>query len=152
MTQIYQFIASHASQYPVAIVCRVLGVARSGDYAWRTRSQNPHHRADRRLSVRRGAIFRASRRCYTSPRVHAEVQQQGVRCAQKRVARLMRQAGRTARAARRQLHTTDTRHQLALAENLLKREVTATAPDPEMGRGYHVSADPAGPGVSCGRA
>jgi len=129
MTQNYQFIASHASQYPITLMCRVLGLARSGYYAWRTRVENPRRQADRRLLVQIAASFRASRQSYGSPRVHADLHEGGVRCARKRVARLMRQAGLRASAPRRRVRTTDSRHQLAVAENVLKREFRATAPD-----------------------
>jgi putative transposase len=129
MTQNYQLIASHASQYPIIVLCRVLGLARSGDYAWPTRVENPRRQADRRLLVQIAASFRARRHRYGSPRVHADVHEGGVRCARKRVARLMRQAGLRASAPRRQVRTADSRHQLAVAANLLKREFRATAPD-----------------------
>jgi putative transposase len=73
MTQHYQFIASHASQYPITLMCRVLGLARSGYYAWRTRVENPRRQAERRLLVQIAASFRARRRSYGSPRVHASL-------------------------------------------------------------------------------
>lgn len=129
MTQKYQFVASHASQYPIRLICRVLGLVRSGYYAWRTRSESPRRQADRHLSVQIAASFRASRQSYGSPRVHADLHKGGVRCARKRVARLMRQAGLRASAPRRRVRTTDSHHHLAVAENLLKREFRATAPD-----------------------
>lgn len=74
-------------------------------------------------------IFVASRQTYGSPRVHAALQADGLRCAQKREARLMRQAGLRASHPRRRVRTTDSTHPLPVAPNLLNRALFATAPD-----------------------
>ena len=110
-------------------MCRVLGVSRSGYYAWRKRPQSQRQRQNRLLTVQIAAIFRASRQSYGSPRVRAELRAQGVRCAAKRVARLMRQAGLSARRARRRVRTTTADPTLGVAANLLNRDFTASAPN-----------------------
>ena len=129
MSQKYTFIATYASQYPVTVICRVLGVRRSGYYAWRARP--PTARAQRDTLLRReiDGAFQASRRTYGSPRVHAELKARGVRCSQKRVARLMREANLVARPRRRRVRTTDSGHTLPVAENIVARKFVATAPN-----------------------
>jgi putative transposase len=127
--QKFQFVAAYASEYPVRVMCRVLEVSRSGYYAWRTRPQSHRQRQDRLLAVRIAAIFRASRQSYGSPRVRAELRAQGVHCAAKRVARLMRQSGLSARPTRRRARTTLADPTLAVAPNLLNRDFTASAPN-----------------------
>ena len=127
MSDTYQFIAHHASQYPVAVLCRVLGVSRSGYYAWRTRPASCRRRADGQLAAQIRQIHAASRRTYGSPRIHAELQDQGVRCSEKRVAHVMRRAGIRACQPRRSRTTTDSRHALPVAANLLNREFAAPA-------------------------
>lgn len=129
MSQKYQFIADHASQYAVAMLCRVLGVSRSGYYAWRTRPASQRSQADRALVARIEAIFQQSRHTYGSPRIHADLVAHGVRCSAKRVARLMRLAGIRARRPRRSKATTDSRHAFAVAENVLQRAFDAAAPN-----------------------
>lgn len=129
MSSKYRFITTHASQYAVAMLCRVLGVSRSGYYAWRTRPASQRSQADRALVVRIQAIHTQSRKTYGSPRVHAELAEQGVRCSAKRVARLMRLAGIHARRARRTHTTTDSRHALPVAANVLNRGFDAPAPN-----------------------
>jgi len=127
MSGTYQVIATHARQYPVALLCRVLGVARSGYYAWRTRPVSRRREADGQLEAQIRQIHVASRRTYGSPRIHAELRDQGVRCSKKRVARVMRRAGiRVCRPTRRRT-TTDSRHTLPVAANLLNRVFTAPA-------------------------
>ncbi len=73
-------------------MCRVLEVSVSGYYAWSHRTLSQHTRSDAELADQVKPIFQANRGVYGSPRVHAELQAQGIMCARKRVARLMRGA------------------------------------------------------------
>jgi putative transposase len=106
-----------------------LGLARSGYYAWRLRSLSAAAQPDRQLTSQIQTIFSDSRRTYASPRVHAELQAQGVGCARKRVARLMRQAQLCARPRRRSIRSTDSRHAEPIAPNLLSRTFQVDAPN-----------------------
>lgn len=125
----YQFVAAHASEYPVTLVCRILGLARSGYYAWRVRSVSVRQERDQQLTAQIQTIFTDSRLTYGSPRVHAELKAQGVRTARKRVARLMRHAQLYARPRRRSVRTTDSRHSEPIAPNLLSRTFVAEEPN-----------------------
>jgi putative transposase len=128
MTQKYQFVAAHVSEYPVTVLCRVLGVARSGYYAWRKRPPSARVQQDEQLTAHIHRIFTDSRQTYGSPRVHAELRKARP-CARKRVARLMRQAKLIARPRRRSVRTTDSRHTEPVAPNLLARAFDAPAPN-----------------------
>jgi putative transposase len=91
---IYAFICRRCGDLPVATCCRVMGVSTSGFYAWRASPVSDRDWGDAVLTNTISDIHRASRRSYGSPRVYAELRLgQGVRCARKRVERLMRQAG-----------------------------------------------------------
>jgi putative transposase len=126
----FAFIAAHRETYRVGRLCAVLEVSRSGYYAWVERPRSARARTDDRLQVQIGAIHRISRGCYGVPRVHAELQQHGVRCGRKRVARVMRQSGlRGCVPRRRRVITTDSRHQHPVAPNHLAQDFTATAPN-----------------------
>jgi putative transposase len=129
MSQKYSFVAAHACSYPVTVLCRVLGLARSSYYAWRLRAPSAHAQRDHELTQQIGAIFGASRQTYGSPRVHAELRANGVRCGRKRVARLMRHAQLRARRRRRRVCTTDSRHDQPVAPNLLARTFVADEPN-----------------------
>ena len=109
MTQKYQFVAAHASEYLVTVLCRVLGLARSGYYAWRKRPLSVRVQQDQQLTADVQRIFTDSHQTYGSPRVPAELRK-ATPCARKRVARLMRQAKLIARPRRRTIRTTDSRH------------------------------------------
>ena len=88
----YRFIAAEKATYPVSLLCRVLGVSRPSFYAWQDRGPSARERADQQLLQQITTIHRASRGTYGAPRVHAELREQGVRVARKRIARLMREA------------------------------------------------------------
>jgi putative transposase len=128
MTQKYQFVAAQASEYPVTMLCRVLGLARSGYYAWRKRPLSTRAHQDKQLGEQIQRIFTNSRQTYGSPRVHAELRKDRP-CGRKRVARLMRQANLVARPRRRSFRTTDSRHAEPVAPNLLARDFTAPTPN-----------------------
>lgn len=129
MSQKYQFIRDHASQYPIALLCQVLRVARSGYYAWIHAAPRARATQDAQLTTQIERVFTQSRRTYGSPRVHAELRAQGVRCGRNRVARLMRQAQLIARCRRPHIRTTISDPTHPVAPNTLERDFQASAPN-----------------------
>ena len=125
----FAFIAVEKASFPVRLLCRVLEVSRAGFYAWHHRAPALHTQADERLGLEIAAIHAESRRRYGSPRVHAELGARGYRTSRKRVARLMRQRGLAGRRRRRFRATTDSRHTLPVAPNVLDRQFVQPAPD-----------------------
>lgn len=125
----YAAVAAHRGQFPVALMCRALGVVPSGYYAWRRRPLSTRARHDHALVPHVRAAFVASRRRYGSPRIHAELRAGGHRVGRKRVARLMRQEGLRARPRRRFVVTTQSRHKHPVAPNLVARRFTVAAPN-----------------------
>jgi transposase InsO family protein len=125
----YQFIRDHAAQFPVAQLCTVLDVARSGYYAWRTRPVSARAQEDTRLLAQMTAIYQKSRQTYGHRRLHAGLVAAGATCGKGRVARLMRQHHLVARLRRKHRPTTDAAHQAPVAPNRLDRQFAVTAPD-----------------------
>jgi putative transposase len=125
----FRFVAAERASFPVRLLCRVVGAAASGFYAWLRRGPARREGADRGLGARVEAVFAASRGTYGSPRVHAELRAQGVRVGRNRVARLMREGGLSATVRRRAPRTTDSRHGHPVAPNLLGRRFAADRPD-----------------------
>lgn len=97
---IYQFIADAQSEYPVTRLCATLGVSGSAYYAWRTHPVSQHLRKDGELKQAIEDVYTASWQSYGSPRILVELQAQGYRSSRKRVARLMREQGLSARPRR----------------------------------------------------
>ena len=87
---VYRFIGAEEANHPISLMCRVLGVSRSGYYAWRGRAPSSRSVEDGRIAGRIRTIHEKSRGTYGSLRVHAELREGGVRVGRKRVARLMR--------------------------------------------------------------
>jgi putative transposase len=114
---------------PVATLCRILEISRSGYYAWLERPESAHAQQDRQLRVRVRASFEASRKCYGSPRVWEDLRELDIRVSRKRVVRLMQEEGLQARARKRYKATTTSDHDQPVAANLLNREFTAPAPN-----------------------
>ena len=125
----YRFVVAERTSFPVRMLCRIVGCAASGFYAWPRRRPDRRREDDRRAGERIAAIFAASRRTYGSPRVHAELRDGGLRIGRGRVARLMRRGGLTAARRRRVPRTTDSRHDHPVAPNLLGRNFAADRPD-----------------------
>lgn len=125
----YGFIRDHVAVFPISIMCEVLEVSRSGYYGWASRPESARAAADRAIAAEIRAAHSNSRGRYGSPRVHAELRAHGRRVARKRVARLMRAMGLSARRKRRFRRTTDSAHAFPVAPNLLDRDFTAAAPD-----------------------
>jgi len=125
----YAFIAAEKAIYPVEMLCNALGVSRSGYYAWTKRPTPTRVDVDARLALEIAAVHRRSRGTYGSPRVHAELRARGVRVGKKRVERLMRSRGLVARQKRRFRRTTDSRHALPLAPNVLDRQFATSTPN-----------------------
>lgn len=110
-------------------MCQVLGVSRSGYYAWRTRTPSAREMANQSLVEQIKQIHAATFQVYGSPRMHQELQAQGYACSPNRVARLMRQAGICAKTTRRYKGTTQRDPTHAVAANVLDQQFWAEAPN-----------------------
>ena len=127
----YQFIAAHQREYPVKTMCRILEVAVSGYFAWLRRRARPAAAARRMRGW--GSVLCASiRPTARSMAVRAftpVLRAEGEHCGRKRVARLMREHGLSAKPRTHRVRTTDSQHEHPVAPNLLNRDFTATAPN-----------------------
>jgi transposase InsO family protein len=123
--------AAERGHHAVARLCRVIGASVSGFYAWLRAIPAVQDRAEAEAELRGrvGPIF-AARRVYGAPRVPAELRREGRRHARRRIARLMGEMGLRARQGRRRTpRTTDSRHDLPVAPNLLDRHFNTERPD-----------------------
>jgi putative transposase len=115
----FAFVRDHRAEFPVDLMCQVLGVSRSGYYAWRARLVEQIREA-----------HEESRSVYGSPRVYRELKARGVACCENTVAKLMHTHGIRSKARRRfVVRTTDSRHDRPTAENVLAREFYPDRPD-----------------------
>jgi putative transposase len=113
----------------VSLLCETLEVSLSGYDDWRKRPMSQHAQADVQLAEQLQVAYHAHRRLYGSPRLYVELHEQGIRCSRKRVARLMRELGLSARRTRHHTRTTRSDPDARVAANGLNREFTATRPN-----------------------
>jgi hypothetical protein len=123
------FVHAERALYPVRVLCSVLGVSRSGYYAWIDRPDAARRKADEQLVVEIAAAHKRSRATYGSPRVHSELRSRGFRVGRKRIERLMRERGIQARRKRRFRRTTDSKHANPIAPNVLARKFAVKSPN-----------------------
>lgn len=117
-------------QYPVASMCQVLEVSRSGYYAWIRRPPSRRQERAVKLTEQIRQCHRDSRFTYGSPRVTVELKEQGMMACENTVAKLMRQDGLAAKVRRRFVpRTTNANHSNPIAPNRLERDFAAEAPD-----------------------
>jgi hypothetical protein len=121
----FAFIHAEKANHAVRCLCRVLHVTRSGDYAWAKRSPSRRQREEVQLRARIRATHTASRGTYGSPRISAQLRQDGVPVGRERVARLLRDMGLVGLPLKRFRRTTDSDHQQPVAPNVLDRDFEA---------------------------
>ena len=125
----FELIEAEDANYPRALMCRALGLSRSGHHAFRTRGPSQRALDNQRLDVLVAAIFAELQGRYGAPRVEQELRHRGVCTSRKRVAESLRRQGLAARRRRRWKQTTDSRHAKPIAPNRLQRDFSALEPD-----------------------
>lgn len=118
----FSFIKDHQKQFPVADLCRVLEVSRSGFYRWAGQPVGRRQRRRAELGAQITRVHEANRGVYGSPRVCVALREQGHRVCRNTVAKVMKSLGIKARTHRRfHVRTTDSGHAHPIAPNLLDR-------------------------------
>ena len=128
----YALIRRNRRLWPIRVQCQVLGVSVAGYHEHMARRLTialRRHLSDEALLVHIRAVFAAHRGAYGWPRIWRQLRAEGVRVGKLRVQQLMRQHGIRARGKRRFRVTTDSRHGLPIAPNLLNRNFTVAAPN-----------------------
>ena len=125
----FHFIAAHRQEFRLRSLCGVLGVSRSGFYAWARRPQPRQTERNAALLVHIRAAYRRGRQAYGAPRIPRELRADGIPAGRHRIARLMRQEGIVACTERQFRWTATTRAELPAAPNHLAQNFRATAPN-----------------------
>jgi putative transposase len=133
----YAWIAKHKTQWPVTLTCEVLGVSASGYFEHWRRKGNPKPSkpgANKRISneavlVHIKVIHAEVKQEYGWPKMWKELVARGIRVGKERVRKLMKLHGIKARGKRKFVATTDSKHNLPIAQNLLERNFTPEAPN-----------------------
>ena len=99
-------MSKNRAVYPVAIMCRLLGVSPSGFYAWARRQPSRRARDDARMAEEIRVAHADSKGTYGVPRIQIELAERGIHASRKRIARLMRVQGLAGVSRRRGVRTT----------------------------------------------
>lgn len=124
----FEFIHAESARFPVRALCELMGVSKSGYYAWCNRHPSKRDLENARLKSEIRVVHAESRGTYGSPRVYQELRKRG-RVGRHRVTRLMAEEGLQGCRPRRFRRTTDSEHDRPVAPNILKRDFQAAGPD-----------------------
>ena len=129
----YGFIQDHANHWPVVHQCRLLGVQRSAYYDWRDRPCKVIPPEELALRRRMKELFRASRDSLGSRTLAKNLRKEGFTIGRDKTRRLMKVLHLKVKQKRKYKVTTDSRHQLPVAENVLNRQFSPAAPNQAWG-------------------
>jgi transposase InsO family protein len=119
----------HRSSHGVQKMCRVIGASRSGYYRWKRQPQSKRQKENEKILIDIKESHKNSCRAYGSPRITEDLQTNGTKCSENRVARLMRVNGIVAKTVKKFKATTSSKHNLPVAENLLNQNFVAEKPN-----------------------
>lgn len=119
-------IKKHKATFRLGMMCRVLSVSRSGYYDWEKRIPSLRHQENEVLSEAIKTIYHDEKQRVGSPRITARLRASGRVVGKNRVAHIMRKLGFRAKGSKKFKATTNSRHKLPVAENLLKQDFSAS--------------------------
>jgi transposase InsO family protein len=123
----YAVIKKHSKEYAVKKSCKWLKVSRSGYYAWLKKEENAPVFDEFGLKVYE--IFMKNKRRYGAIRIRNELKKDGIKASRKKVRNAMQKYDLTAKATKKFVVTTDSKHNLPVSPNLLMRNFTADKPN-----------------------
>lgn len=125
-----QFVQQNRQQLDVTRLCRLAGISVSGFYASQSRSPSHRFKQDQQLIPKIRFYFFRSRKNYGSRRIADDLQDEGITCSKNRVLRLMRQQGlKSSHSKKFKVVTTDSKHNLPVAANLMAQDFVAEKPN-----------------------
>jgi putative transposase len=122
-------IRKHEQRYRVTMMCRVLKVSPNGFYDWYDREPSARAQNRQQLDEHVHATFEAQKGRIGSPRVSRQLKSQGQCAGHNQIAQSMARQGLRAKAARKFKATTNSKHSLPVAENLLQQDFSADRPN-----------------------
>ena len=125
----YWFMDQHCSSHGVQKMCRVIEASRSGYYRWKRQPQSKRQKENEKILMEIRESHKRSRKTYGSPRIAEDLQAKGTICGENRVARLMKIHGIIGKAKKKFKATTNSKHNLPVAENLLNQNFEAEKPN-----------------------
>jgi transposase InsO family protein len=121
----YQVIQRYSSDFMVSKMCRIMEVSRSGYYAFLKRPESERSKRQKEVVAHIRRIHKTNHEIYGAPRITVELNTEGIQAGKNMVARLMRKNGIRSKTRKKYKATTDSNHDLPVAENILNRDFIA---------------------------
>jgi putative transposase len=125
----YVAIKNNENTFKVKMMCRVLAVSKSGYYGWRNRPASLRAQKNNLLDAEIKKQFEREKGRAGAPRITKQLKKNGISCGHNRVAKRMRTLGLRAKAAKKFKATTNSKHSLPIAPNLLNQDFNAGHPN-----------------------
>lgn len=126
----YRHIDSLRSDFPVKKMCQIFEIERSAYYAWLKRGKSNRQKNNEKILEEIMEIRKNSKKhSYGAPSLCAELKEKGLSCGKNRVARIMKNADIRAKTKKKWKATTNSNHDLPVAENLLDQNFSASKPN-----------------------
>jgi putative transposase len=125
----YAWIKEHYDAFSINSMCRFMGVSKSAYYGWLQRKPTRREQSDDKLMPIIQSIFAKSRAIYGTRRIRQTLQRKDLPIGRRRIGRLMHAAGLACKTKRKFKATTDSKHNLPVADNLLDRQFTIQEPN-----------------------
>jgi len=125
----YRFVERHKKAWPIVLMCQVLKLSVSAYYAWRKRPESLRKLENNALIPLVQEIHKSMRQSYGTRRMAKELRKRGIDCGRCRARVLMRLANICVRTKKRFVNTTDSKHSMLIAENILGRKFAVSEPN-----------------------
>ncbi len=123
----YQYIEKNRLRFGIQKMCRALHVSSSGYYSWRKAGDSKRDIENKKLLWQIRLVHKKHKKRYGSPRITEELKDNGYSCSENRIARLMRKNSIAAKTKRKFKVTTNSKHNLPIAENMVNGNFSASA-------------------------
>ena len=122
----YQFMEENRSTFPIEKMCQIFKISRSGYYKWENKKPGNINKENDMLLKKIQIIYDDNKGCYGSPRITKQLNKDGIKCGENRIAKIMRKNNVKAKTKKRFKITTNSKHNYPVAPNLLKRNFSAS--------------------------
>jgi putative transposase len=116
-------------RYSIPLMSRLMGISASGYYAWRDRPLSRRKQEEKRLEVEIKAAHNRTRQSYGAERLQHELMKHGIVVGICRIKRIRKKLGLICKQKRKYKATTNSVHNLPVAENILKQQFKAEEPN-----------------------
>ena len=123
----YAWIKKYVKEFAVSNMCDVLQVSTSGYYGWLEHKPSTQQQRRGHIAQAAARFYFESERIYGYRKIYEDLRQANIDCCRETVRRIMNEIGLFSRVKRKFVHTTDSDHDMAVAQNLLDSDFTAAA-------------------------